>query len=339
MPFARNAVVQIVNGSGIPIQGGKIEVSYARDSSLATRLNPDGDICYFHASYNRSQPATQQDYVFLDTPGRGLFVGVTHTMRGTQGGSRGYLEGNERVYNDNILSPAWHGTGTEDFYESGWYFRDSFPAYADTPYSRPLTGNPAYNPGVEGFTNDTTGTYHLLLAESIPFGQRLRFTIQHGPVDDVPVDYSSVSFWYGQPTYSLEVTDSINTTDAASRQSHQYTVSGDTVSSLSSGFPGEFNYIPVTLGLDTAANTISFRMAIDPANNGVRLTRISGQNRGLPSRRTLRCQRRFVSQTFAFDKPGYENTELVKQVHRCTHQCHRECIRDRGKKRCCQKDE
>jgi hypothetical protein len=61
--------------------------------------------------------------------------------------------------------------------------------------------------------------------------------------------------------------------------------------------------------------------------------------RGLPSRRTLRCQRRFVSQTFAFDKPGYENTELVKQVHRCTHQCHRECIRDRGKKRCCQKDE
>jgi Protein of unknown function (DUF2961) len=331
-----------VNGSGIPIQGGKIEVSYARDSSLATRLNPDGDIGYFHASYNRSQPATQQDYVFLDTPGRGLFVGVTHTMRGTQGGSRGYLEGNERVYNDNILSPAWHGTGTEDFYESGWYFRDSFPAYADTPYSRPLTGNPAYNPGVEGFTNDTTGTYHLLLAESIPFGQRLRFTIQHGPVDDVPVDYSSVSFWYGQPgqpTYSLEVTDSINTTDAASRQSHQYTVSGDTVSSLSSGFPGEFNYIPVTLGLDTAANTISFRMAIDPANNGVRLTRISGQNRGLPSRRTLRCQRRFVSQTFAFDKPGYENTELVKQVHRCTHQCHRECIRDRGKKRCCQKDE
>jgi Protein of unknown function (DUF2961) len=278
MPFARNAVVQIVNRSGVPIQSGKIEVSYAPDPSLPTRLNPDGDIGYFHASYHRSQPATQQDYVFLDTPGRGLFVGVTHTMRGTQGGSRGYLEGNERVYNDNILSPAWHGTGTEDFYESGWYFRDSFPAYADTPYSRPLTGNPAYNPGVKGFTNDTTGTYRLLLAESIPFGQRLRFTIQHGPVDDVPVDYSSVSFWYGQPTYSLEVTDSLNTTDAASRQSHQYTVSGDTVSSFSSGFPGEFNYIPVTLGLDTAANAISFRMTVDPANNGVRLSRISDQN-------------------------------------------------------------
>jgi hypothetical protein len=278
MPFGKNAVVLIVNKSGVPIQGGKIEVRYASDPSTASRLEPDGNLGYFHATYNRSQPATQQDYIFLDTTGRGLFVGLTHTMRGTQGGSRAYLEGNERVYNDNILSPAWNGTGTEDFYESGWYFRDSFPAYADTPYSRPLTGNPAYNPGVEGFANDTTGTYRLLLAESISFGQRLRFTIQHGPVDDVPVDYSSVAFWYGQPTYSLEVTDSLNTTDPVSRQTHQYSVSGDTASTLSSSFPGEFNYIPVTLGLDTASSGISFRMAIDPANHGVRLTRISDQN-------------------------------------------------------------
>jgi Protein of unknown function (DUF2961) len=278
MPFGRNAVVQIVNGSGIPIQGGKIEVEFTRDASIASRLNPSGDVGYFHATYNRSQPATQQDYVFLDTPGRGLFVGLTHTMRGTQGNSRGYLEGNERVYFDNTLSPGWNGTGTEDFYESGWYFRDNFPAYADVPYSRPLTGNPAYNPGVEGFANDTTGTYRLLLAESIPFGQRLRFTIQHGAVDDVPVDYSSVAFWYGQPTYSLEVTDSLNTTDPASRQSHGYSVSGDATSSLSSSFPGEFSYIPATLGLDTASSAINFRMAIDPANNGVQLTRISDQN-------------------------------------------------------------
>ncbi len=278
MPFGKSAVVQIVNSSGIPIQGGKIELRYVRDPSLASRLDTDGNVGLFHATYNRSQPATQQDYVFLDTIGRGLFVGLTHTMRGTQGSSRGYLEGNERVYNDDILSPAWNGTGTEDFYESGWYFRDGYSGPPDTPYSRPLTGNPAYNPGVEGFTNDTTGTFRLLVAESIPFGQRLRFTIQHGPVDDVPVDYSSVAFWYGQPTYSLKVTDSLDTTDPASRQSHQYTVSDDTVSSLSSGFPGEFNYIPVTLGFDTASTSIRFRMAIDQANNGVRLTRISDQN-------------------------------------------------------------
>jgi hypothetical protein len=106
----------------------------------------------------------------------------------------------------------------------------------------PLTGNPAYNPGTDGFANDTTGAYRLFPAEAISFGQRLRFTIQHGPVDDVSANYSSVAFWYGQPTYSLEVTDSLNTTDPASRQSHGYSVSGDATSSLSSGVPGEFSY-------------------------------------------------------------------------------------------------
>jgi predicted phage tail protein len=33
----------------------------------------------------------------------------------------------------------------------------------------------------------------------------------------------------------------------------------------------------VTLGLDTSSTAISFRMAINPANNGVRLTRVSDQ--------------------------------------------------------------
>jgi hypothetical protein len=57
-----------------------------------------------------------------------------------------------------------------------------------------------------------------------------------------------------------------------------YKVSGDTESSLSSGFPGEFASVPVTLGLDTASSAISFQLAINPANGGVRLTRISDQN-------------------------------------------------------------
>jgi Protein of unknown function (DUF2961) len=178
MPFAENAVIKIVNGSGVPIQGGKIEVRHVPEPAIASHLAPNGDTGYFHATHNQTETVSGQDYIFLDTPGRGVFYGVVHTMRGEHGNQRGYLEGNERVYNDNLLSPAWNGTGTEDFYESG----------------------------------------------------------------------------------------------------HGYSVSGDAASSLSSGFPGEFSYIPVTLGLDTASSAINFRMAIDPANNGVRLTGISDQN-------------------------------------------------------------
>jgi hypothetical protein len=179
MPFNQSAVVQIVNSSGVPIQGGKIEVTAGVVPGLPSQLGPNGSVGYFHATFNQTENAVGQDYVFLDTQGRGVFAGLTHTMRGENGNQRGYLEGNERVINDNLLSPAWNGTGTEDFYESGWYFSGGIP------YSMPLTGNPAYNPGTEGFANDTTGTYRLFPAEAISFGQRLRFTIQHGPVDDV----------------------------------------------------------------------------------------------------------------------------------------------------------
>ena len=265
-------MVQIVNGSGVPIPGGTIEVTTAPNSTVAAQLNPNGSLGYFHATFNQTENVVGADYVFLDTQGRGVFYGLTHPMRGENGNQRGYLEGNERVINDNLLSPAWNGTGTEDFYESGWYFRGG------TPYCMPLTGNPAYNPGTDGFTSDTTGVYRLLPAEAISFGQRLRFTIQHGPVDDVASNYSSVAFWYGEPTYSTEVTDSLNTADPADRKSHKYRVTGDTTSSLSSGFPGKLASIPVTLGLDTASSAVSFQLAIDPANNGVRLTRISDQN-------------------------------------------------------------
>jgi hypothetical protein len=67
----------------------------------------------------------------------------------------------------------------------------------------PLNGSPAYNP--DGFTNDNTGGYRLFPAEVISFGQRLRFTIQHGPTDDEPANYSPVAFWYDQPTYRCEL--------------------------------------------------------------------------------------------------------------------------------------
>jgi len=46
-------------------------------------------------------------------------------MRGLikTGNLRDYLEGDERVFIDGQQSPVIYGTGTEDFYESGWFFR------------------------------------------------------------------------------------------------------------------------------------------------------------------------------------------------------------------------
>ncbi|HXM26680.1 MAG TPA: hypothetical protein VN957_11720 [Chthoniobacterales bacterium] len=36
-----------------------------------------------------------------------------------------------------------------------------------------------------------------------------------------PANYSPAAFWYDQPTYSLRVTDALNTTDHPGRATHQ----------------------------------------------------------------------------------------------------------------------
>jgi hypothetical protein len=48
-------------------------------------------------------------------------------MRGLipTGNTANFLEGDERVFVDGQESPHIYGTGTEDFYESGWYFKDA----------------------------------------------------------------------------------------------------------------------------------------------------------------------------------------------------------------------
>ncbi len=78
-------------------------------------------------------------WTVADVTGRGKLVGVSQSMEGllADGNTRGYLEGDERVYVDGERTPAIHGTGTEDYYESGWYFN------AGT-YSTPFHGNSAH---------------------------------------------------------------------------------------------------------------------------------------------------------------------------------------------------
>ncbi|PKW14388.1 glycoside hydrolase family 172 protein [Saccharopolyspora spinosa] len=202
MPFSKNAVVEVVNGGGVPITGATAEVTSAP-------AQVDGNTGYFHATHRQAQTVPGQDWTFLDAQGAGTFYGVTHTMRGLippgaaqrnnqphslqtlAVNQRNYLEGDERFYVDGSAEPAWHGTGTEDFYESGWYFRDG------TTFSMPQNGNPSHEIGNDGCQYDCTGAYRIMVNDAVPFRTGLRAGIEHGPVNDEPGIYSSTTYWYG----------------------------------------------------------------------------------------------------------------------------------------------
>ncbi len=217
-----------------------------------------------------------KDWPFLQASGEGKFVGVTASMEGPW--TRGFLEGDERVYTEGARSPQIHGTGTEDFYQSGWYFNRDV-------YTQPFNGEPAHLFSSTGCAaeSDCTGAYRLMIGDAVPFGSAIDFGIEHGPGDDVAANYSTTAFWYGRPAASQRRTDTLTVGNDASERAHDYT-SPDPgpVTTLDSTFEG--TNAPLTAATRSTSAPVTFRVNVDPANHGAVLRRTSDQKTALPAR-------------------------------------------------------
>ncbi|MDI1463142.1 DUF2961 domain-containing protein [Catellatospora sp. KI3] len=270
MPFRSSATVSLASTGGA-VSGVQAEITSAPDSTWTDLLAATGGAGYFTTQSRRAETVNGKDWIFADAAGRGRFVGVSHTMRGhiTSGNTRNYLEGDERAYVDGAASPAWYGTGTEDFYESGWYFNRG-------AYSGVFTGNPGHLLRSGTCADECDATYRLMIGDSMAYTSAFRFGIEHGPFADMPAEYSSTAFLYTQPTYGSARSDTVLTGDAASRTAHSYSDSG-TQSTLTSVYEGDDDVTTVSGAVRAGSGPISFRLAIDPNNQGVRLRRSGDQ--------------------------------------------------------------
>lgn len=179
MPFARSARITVENTSSTTVE----KLYYNLDIRTYDRL-PD-DFLYFHAQYRQVLTRTGEPVVVLDAEGRGHYVGTLMSMQPRQGASLGYLEGDQRIFIDHQQEPAVIGTGTEDYFSSGWY-------YDTGEYSAPYHGVP-----IKDTEAGRISTYRWHIEDPIPFSQHLRFTIEHGGTNNAPdVEYATVAFWY-----------------------------------------------------------------------------------------------------------------------------------------------
>lgn len=175
MPFRRNARIELENQSRFSFQ--------ASFTGLARPGVPQKAWGYFHANYHSAVNAAGRDYEFGKLQGVGHVVGVTESMRGN--GTLWFLEGDEKVYVDGSNVPDIYGTGTEDFYNCGWYFQTGL---VDAPLH-----------GVSHKTDNEIAAWRFEIPDAIPFQRQLDFHMEHGGTDDVPgSEYSSVIYWYGK---------------------------------------------------------------------------------------------------------------------------------------------
>ncbi|WP_019853154.1 glycoside hydrolase family 172 protein [Actinopolyspora mortivallis] len=284
MPFRTEAEIELVNNGSVPIRTATLEATTSAREAAGTAREG-----YFHATHRAGHTQPGSDWTFLDVEGSGTFHGVTHTMRGRippgtraraerprslpspRANQRNYLEGDERFHVDGSATPSWHGTGTEDFYESGWYFRGG------TTFTMPLAGSPAYERSGDGCRYDCTGAYRLLLPDAVPFREHLLAGIEHGPANNEPGVYSSTAYWYGDSAPSTSVTDRVEPADRLNRLVHHYRAEGESVRKLTATFEGDVDPGPHRHSTTSTTGGIEFRVRIDPENTGVRLRRLSDQ--------------------------------------------------------------
>ncbi len=179
MPFNASARVEVLNQTGKEINSFYYHIDYQQ---LPSPL--DADVAYFHASWHR-EPRTdpRTSYTILDAEGRGHFVGLNMSMQSYNNDMQ-YLEGNEFVYVDGEKKPSIAGTGTEDYFNSGWYFnRGEFAA----PYHGLILKDDSLQ---------RIAAYRFHILDVIPFSTSLRFTIEHGNRNAEIADYSSTAYWY-----------------------------------------------------------------------------------------------------------------------------------------------
>jgi hypothetical protein len=177
MPFERNIRIRVTNDSKSNL---KLDAEVAWEPMGAF---PEG-IGRFYAWWHRQNPTSKGElFPILDAQGRGHWCGVSHAMQG--GGGLGFLEGDEMLWIDDRDNAKYNGTGTEDYFNGGWYFGG--------------TGNaPLYGCGVLDDPGSRALAFRLHLTDYVPFQQKARIGIEHGHANEVQADYAGVTYWYAE---------------------------------------------------------------------------------------------------------------------------------------------
>jgi hypothetical protein len=208
MPFRQHATIQLVSSGSASLAGVGYEVQYRPFTASFAGVG------YLKTRYQPAATAPAgKDITVLAASGSGKLVGITASYTGDL--ARSYLEGDERIYVDGSRSPAFYGTGTEDFYNGAFYFEEG-------PFSQPLTANTAH---IVTASADLTAVSRFLLQEAIEFRNHLLVTFQHGPYDNTTsTNAAMLAYYYQRPAAQSKLTDSVNVGNATSEHAHNYQV-------------------------------------------------------------------------------------------------------------------
>lgn len=187
MPFDQSVTMKLIYEKRKVVQQNPISVTvkvYYNDNKR--NINEEGKL---YTVWKREKPEIDQFYTFLETTGKGHYVGTVHHAQGLRPGMTLFWEGDDTTYVDGKM--RLHGTGSEDYYNGGWYaLLDRW----DRGISLPIHGSLDYS-----LPMNRTGAYRFFLSDKMSFEKEIYHGMEHGGENNnFPVDYASVAFYYAE---------------------------------------------------------------------------------------------------------------------------------------------
>ena len=200
MPFRERALIELINESDeehrqyfyvdyetvadLPADRGYFHAEFRRSNPFGgwgheIRVNtPEANIV------NREEQAWRDNYLILETAGRGHYIGCNLSVTNFQGTWWG--EGDDMIWVDGYKwPPDLHGTGSEDYLNQAWGMQDN-------AFLR--NGSSIHEDHTDGY--QTSYVFHL--ENPVRFQREIRVTMEHGHGNHLANDWSSVAYWYAE---------------------------------------------------------------------------------------------------------------------------------------------
>lgn len=142
---------------------------------------------YFHAQFNTGRKAGSEPLWVGEWRGRGHFAGLTLAMQGEDRNYLSFLEAPEHIHiDDDWDRPRITGTGLEDYFLGGWYFREG-------TFAGPHHGVPS-----KDTLNASIAMYRIHEDDAVRFRRRFKmgFVNPWSPDRLRPYAFSSAAFAY-----------------------------------------------------------------------------------------------------------------------------------------------
>jgi len=201
MPYRRSARMTVTNEGSQEVGAFYSNIDYLSGPIPADSL-------YFHAQYRQAAPCVpmlssgpalnldgRQNYVYMETRGRGHLMGVTLGVLENADGWWG--EGDDMIFIDDESKPAINGTGSEDYFLGSWDFggRDGAEPFSHSMYGAPLIAAPER-------TGGRYCCYRWHADNPVTFERYLKHTMEHGHANNRGDNFFSVAYWYQDAPYT-----------------------------------------------------------------------------------------------------------------------------------------